>query len=131
MRLLILLIVALSLAMAGCGIGFGGDDAADDDISIEDAETCEDVADYFGVVAQEFINDAEDAGIQALAAGTESALFQEYMPRIEESQAKAAELGCDETEMRPLLADRLDDLETSGPVGNTIVDVLYQELVER
>ncbi len=128
MRLFILLFLALSMVLAGCGIGGGSDDDSDD-VSIEDAETCEDVADYFEVVAQEFINDAEDAGLQALAAGPDSELFQEYMPRLEESQTKAAELGCGEDEMRPLLAERLDNLETDGPVGETIIDVLNDELV--
>lgn len=128
MRTLILLLAALSLVMAGCGLNQGGDDEADE-VSIEDAESCEDVADYFAVVAQKFIDDAEDAGLQALASGPDSEIFQEYMPRIEESQTKAEELGCDEATMRPLLAERLDDLETDGPVGDTIVNVLNDELV--
>jgi hypothetical protein len=124
----LILLAALSLVLAGCGLNRGGNDEAEQ-VSIEDAETCEDVADYFAVVAQEFIDEAEAAGLQALAAGPDSELFQRYMPRLEQSQAKANELGCDEDTMRPLLADRLDDLETSGPVGTTIVNLLDDQLV--
>lgn len=129
MRMLLILLLTLSLLLAGCGIGRGGDDDQPEPASIEDAENCEDVADYFAVVAQDFIDDAEDAGIQALSAGPESEVFQRYMPLLEESQVKADELGCTEEEMRPLLAERLDDLETDGPVGTLIVDTLYDQLV--
>ncbi|HEX2282439.1 MAG TPA: hypothetical protein VHG52_11840, partial [Thermomicrobiales bacterium] len=124
-RKLLMLFLALSLALAGCG--FGSDDEEDDTVSIEDAETCEEAADAFAAVAQNFINDAEEAGMQALMAGPDSELFQEYTPQLEEAQAKAEELGCDEEEMRALLAERVDDLETDGPVGETIVEFLREE----
>ena len=129
MRMFVILLLMLSLLLTGCGFGSGGDDDEPDTVSIEDAENCEDVADYFAVVAQDFIDDAEDAGIQALAAGPDSELFQEYMPLLESSQVKAEELGCTEEDMRPLLTERLDDLETDGPVGRTIVDLLQDQLV--
>lgn len=126
-RMLLAILLTLAVVLAGCGIG--GDDDQPEAASIEDAETCEDVADYFEDVAQRFINDAEDAGLQALMAGPESELFQRYMPELEASQQKADELGCGEEEMRPLLAERLDNLETDGPVGNMIVDILRDEMV--
>lgn len=126
LRALLLLILASAL-LAGCG--FWSDDNAVSRPSIDDAETCVDVADYLAIVAQDFINDAEEAGAGALMAGPDSELFKEYGPKIEEVQAKAAELGCDEDEMRPLIAERLNDLETTGTVGESIVNLLRQELV--
>lgn len=129
MRMLFVLLLTLSLLLAGCGIGRGGNDDQPDPASIEDAETCEDVADYFVVVGQDFIDDAEDAGMTALAAGAESEVLQRYLPKLEEIGQKADELGCSEDEMRPLLLERIDDLETDGPVGNLIVNVLYDQVV--
>lgn len=113
-----MMLLILSLALAGCGIG--GDDEEDAAVSIEDAETCEEVADHFAGVAQDFINDAE-------AAGMESEVVQEYLPQLETSQQKAQELGCGEEEMRPLLEARIDELETDGPVGEFIIQLLRDE----
>ena len=120
-----MMFLILSLALAGCGIG--GNDEEDTAVSIEDAETCEEVADYFADVAQDFINDAEDAGMTELAAGMESEVVQEYLPQVEMSQQKAQELGCSEEEMRPLLEERLDQLETDGPVGEFIIQLLRDQ----
>lgn len=125
MRKLLMLFLVLALALTGCG--FIGDDGDDDTVSIEDAATCEEAADASAAVAQDFINDAEDAGMTALAAGLESDVAQEYLPQLEAAQAKANELGCSDEEMRALLSDRFDELETSGPVGETILDLLRQQ----
>jgi hypothetical protein len=125
-RSLILILLA-SLLLAGCG--FWSDDETSTRPSIDDAETCVDVADYLAVVAQDFIDDAEKAGIGALRAGPDSELFQRYGPQIQATQDKADELGCDEDEMRPLIAERLDGLKTSGTVGESIVALIRQELV--
>jgi hypothetical protein len=114
--------LVLSLALVGCTFG-----EEEDAASIEDAETCEEVADAFAVVAQDFINDAEDAGMAALSAGMDSEVVQEYLPQVELAQAKAQELGCSEEEMRPLLEERLDELETDGPVGEFIIQLLEDE----
>lgn len=118
------ILLVLALALAGCGIG-GGDDS--DEASLDDAETCEDVANYFADVGQDFIDDAEDAGLAALSAGMESDVIKEYLPKFEEAQSKADELGCSEDEMRALMSDRLNDLETNGPVGEYIVEILRQQ----
>jgi hypothetical protein len=126
-RTLFAILLTLSLMLAGCGIG--GDDDEPEQLSIEDAETCEDVADYFAFVAQNFIDDAESSGMQALLAGPDSELYQRYMPELEASLQKAEELGCSEEEMRPLLAERLDELETDGPVGDLIVEVLREQVI--
>jgi len=123
-RKFMMMLLILSLALAGCGSG--GDDE-EDEVSIEDAETCEEVADYFAGVAQNFIDDAEDAGMTALMAGTESEVFQRYQPQLELTQQRAQELGCSEEEMRPLLSERVDELETDGPVGEFIVQLLRDE----
>jgi succinyl-CoA synthetase alpha subunit len=120
-----MMLLILSLALTGCGIG--GDDEEDATVSIEDAETCEEVAEYFAGVAQDFINDAEDAGMIALAAGMESEVVQEYLPQVEMTQQKVQELGCSEEEMRPLLEERIDELETDGPVGEFIIQLLRDQ----
>lgn len=125
MRKLSILFLVLSLALAGCG--FGGDDEEDTAVSIEDAETCEEVADYFADVGQDFINDAEDAGTAALLAGPDSEIFQEYQPQWEEAFQKAQELGCSEEEMQTLLNDRYDELEVDGPVGEAILELLREQ----
>ncbi len=122
MRKLLMMFLVLSLALAGCTFG-----EEEDAASIEDAETCEEVADYFAGVAQNFIDDAEDAGMTALMAGTESEVFQRYQPQLELTQQRAQELGCSEEEMRPLLSERVDELETDGPVGEFIVQLLRDE----
>lgn len=127
MRKVLILLLVLPLALTACVVGGGDDDSDSNSQSIEDAETCEDVADYFAVVAQDFINDAEDAGMTGLAAGAESDVIKEYQPELEASQAKAQELGCDEEAMRPLLSERVDGLETDGPVGDFIVDFLRDQ----
>lgn len=126
LRALLLLILASAL-FAGCG--FWSDDDTVSRPSIDDAESCVDVADYLAIVAQEFIIDAEKAGMGALMSGPDSELFQRYGPQIEATQDKAAELGCEQDEMRPLMAERLNNLETTGTVGESIVDLLRQELV--
>ncbi len=121
----LMIFLVLSLALAGCAIG--GDNEEDSAVSIENAQTCEEVADYFAEVAQDFINDAEDAGMSALAAGMESEVVQEYLPQLERTQQKADELGCTEDEMRPLLSERVNELETDGPVGEFILQLLRDQ----
>lgn len=124
-RKLVLMFLVLSLAVAGCG--FGGDDDDDDAASIDDAETCDDVADYLIDISQDLIDRAEEEGMTSLMSGEEPEFIQEFEPQVTEAQQKADELGCDEEEMTALMNERYDELESEGPVGDFILQMLEEE----
>lgn len=119
-----MMFLVLSLAVAGCGIG--GDDE-EDAASIDDAENCEDVADYLIDISQDLIDRAEEEGMAALTSGEQPEFLQEFEPQLEKAEQKADELGCDEEEMTALMNERFDQLESEGPVGDFILQMLEEE----
>jgi hypothetical protein len=114
-RTLILLAIALSLVLSACGGG--------------QPETCEDISDVTIDLMQELIDNVEeevgDMTVEELVA-TQGDLpsveqFQEEATTINE---QALELECSQATIESLVAERVDQLEATSPIGQFMIEAI-------
>lgn len=121
MRKFIVLFSALALVLAACG---GGDGEVQ---SVEDAESCEDVADLSIDMMQDMLDELSDMTMADFSNSEEPPeALQEFESDSEELQNKADELGCSSEEMQSLLQERTDQLEAEGPIAEMILQQLQE-----
>lgn len=122
MKVLALLLAGM-LVFAACG---DDDDGAV--TNIDDAESCEDVADVTINEIQVFLDDLSEMELEEFSGDEEPQAFTDFKAEMDEAEAKAGELDCTEDEMAELVSDRFDELETDGPVAELILGELESTL---
>lgn len=108
------LVIAASVVVAACGSG--------------SATTCEEVADETIDLVQTLIDDVEgelgDMSLQELASlGTEELpAVERFRDEAAAIDARAAELGCAQSQIQELVVERADSLEAETPIGRLVID---------
>lgn len=120
------LVLILALAVSACG----GDDDDGGPVSVADATSCEQVADAFVPLMQEVLDAVADLTMADLMSEDTPEPLVDFEGRMEELGAKSEELNCTDEEMTALLADRIDELEAEGPVGEFLLEALRSEGLE-
>ena len=127
MSKMLAIVLMLSLIIAACG----GDD--DDDngavTNIEDAETCEQVADIAIAEIQNLLDAVSNLTMADLMSEDEPEALTNFETEFEAIGDKADEIGCSDEEMQGLFEDRVDSLTAEGPVGELLLQGLQTELV--
>lgn len=123
MRKLIPLFMVFVLVLAACG----GDD--DDVGSVEDADSCEDVGDWFIDEMQVLLDELSDMNAEDIAGGEPPEALTTFEANIEELGEKSEELDCSDEEMTQILEDRVDELEAEGPLAQEIL-AGFEESIE-
>ena len=114
MRKLVALLLVVGLLAAGCGGG--------------SADTCEGVADATIDAVQQFIDATSELALNDLMGmdDTDIAGFTEFEETMTELEAKADELECTDQQMGQLLAERADDLDPKGFLGEMIAGAIAE-----
>ena len=122
-KLFAALLIAILIALPACG---GGDDDDDDAGSVDDVETCEQLADLTIDEVQIMLNGLSDMDVNELQQAMQSGELPEPITDFESQQDdfvnKADELNCEEQEFLQLLDDRADDLEADGPIAEQLLN---------
>jgi hypothetical protein len=108
------LVLAMGLALASCG---------------GEASTCEEVADQTVELMQRIIDDIEEeAGDMSvtdfLDAGASLPSSDTFAEESQELNERATELGCDQTDLDALIAERISSLHAETPVGEFIMETI-------
>lgn len=119
MRNLLALLLVFMLVIAACG---GDDDDDDAPLSVETADTCEDVGDLFIDEIQTLLDELSGLDMSALASEDQPEALTNFEANAEEIEAKSSELGCSDEEMAEILQDRVDELEAEGPLAEMLLD---------
>lgn len=125
-KLFAVLMIAILIALPACG-GDDDDDDGGDVGSVEDVETCEQLADLTIDEMQVLLNEISDMTLEDMQnmQGDEAPEpVRNFTEKGEEFQAKADEIGCDDAEYQTLIEDRVDQLEADGPVAELILEAL-------
>lgn len=122
MKVLTLLLAGMLVFVVGCG----GDDDDGDVTNIEDADSCEQVADFALNEVQLLLDDLSDMTLQDMGSEEPESFtrFEEEMTKAEE---KSGELDCSDEEMADHFEDGIDDLEADGPVAELILQGMQSE----
>jgi hypothetical protein len=115
--------IAILIALPACG---GGDDDDDggDVTSVEDVETCEQLADLTIDEMQVLLDGLSDMTLEDMQSGETPEPVSDFEAKGEEFQSKADEIGCDDAEYQSLIEDRVDQLEADGPVAELVLEAL-------
>jgi len=114
-RILILLVLVLSLVLSSCGGG--------------QPETCEDIADVTIDLMQDLIDDVEeevgDMTVEELnATGGDLPSVEKFEGEATKINERAVELSCSQTTIESLVAERVDQLEATTPIGQFMVEAI-------
>jgi hypothetical protein len=116
MKRVIGLWVVLATAVAACGGGGSSVDPAS-------ASSCEELADVGIAMVQDAIDDLGSMSLEDFVAASDER--PEALTRLDEQstalEARAAELGCTETDAQELLCERVDRLDSDTEVGDLMV----------
>ncbi|CAN5584894.1 hypothetical protein BH23CHL2_BH23CHL2_10990 [soil metagenome] len=119
MRKLLALLLVLMLVIAACG---GDDDDNDGALTVETADTCEDVGDLYIDEIQVLLDELSGLDMAALASEDQPEALTNFEANAEEIESKSNDLGCSEEEMAEILQDRVGELEAEGPVAEMLLD---------
>ena len=114
-RTLILLVLVLSLVLSACGGG--------------QPETCEDIADVTIDLMQDLIEDVEeevgDMTVEELnATGGDLPSVEKFEEEATKINERALELQCTQATIESLVAERVDQLEATTPIGQFMVEAI-------
>jgi hypothetical protein len=92
------------------------------------ADTCEQLADSWIALDQDFLDELGDRSTeeyQQLFEGRRpDTLLTRYQGKFDQFQPRGDELGCSVEQMESLICDRKDRLEPGGPAGEAVIDRL-------
>ncbi len=114
-RTLILLVLVLSLVLSACGGG--------------QPETCEDIADVTIDLMQDLIDDVEeevgDMTVEELnATGGDLPSVEKFEEEATKINERALELQCSQATIESLVAERVNQLEATTPIGQFMVEAI-------
>ena len=114
-RILILLVLVLSLVLSSCGGG--------------QPETCEDIADVTIDLMQDLIDDVEeevgDMTVEELnATGGDLPSVEKFEEEATKINERALELQCSQATIESLVAERVNQLEATTPIGQFMVEAI-------
>jgi len=114
-RTLILLALVLSLVLSACGGG--------------EPETCEDIADVTIDLMQDLIDDVEkevgDMTVEELnATGGDLPSVERFEEEATKINERALELQCSQATIESLVAERVNQLEATTPIGQFMVEAI-------
>ena len=114
-RTLILLVLVLSLVLSACGGG--------------QPETCEDIADVTIDLMQDLIDDVEgevgDMTVEELnATGGDLPSVEKFEEEATKINERALELQCTQATIESLVAERVNQLEASTPIGQFMIEAI-------
>lgn len=115
--------IAILIALPACG-GDDDDDDGGDVNSVEDVETCDQLADLAIDEVQVLLDGLSDLTLQDIQSGETPEPVSDFEAKGEEFQAKADEIGCSDEEFQGLIEDRVDQLEADGPVAELVLEAL-------
>ena len=113
-RTLILLALVLALVLSACG---------------GEPKTCDDIADVTVDLMQDLIDDVEkevgDMSVEELiATGGDLPSIERFEEEAAKIDERAAELECTQATIEALVADRVDRLEASTPIGKFMIEAI-------
>ena len=114
-RTLILLVLVLPLVLSACGGG--------------QPETCEDIADVTIDLMQDLIDDVEgevgDMTVEELnATGGDLPSVEKFEEEATKINERALELQCTQATIESLVAERVNQLEASTPIGQFMIEAI-------
>ncbi len=114
-RTLILLALVLALVLSACGGG--------------QPETCEDIADVTVDLMQNLIDDVEeevgDMTVEELnATGGDLPSVEQFEEEATKINERALELHCSQATIESLVAERVNQLEATTPIGQFMVEAI-------
>ena len=114
-RTLILVVLVLSLVLSACGGG--------------QPETCEDIADVTIDLMQDLIDDVEkevgDMTVEELnATGGDLPSVEKFEEDATKINERALELQCSQATIESLVAERVNQLEATTPIGQFMVEAI-------
>ena len=117
----IALVFALALGLVACG---SEDDNGDDDVTVDSADTCEQLVDATIPVMQEILDAVSEMSMEDIMSEEEPEELADFETRMEEIGERAEDMNCDDDEMGTLLEARVGDLTAEGPVGELLLEVI-------
>lgn len=123
MRSVIGLLLASILLLPACITG-GGDDGPNVAF-VDDAETCNELADVSMILMQRTLVELQGTSISDLTGEDRPEEIGRYEDRKQAIRDRAGDIGCPAEEMRTLIDGRLDRLSANGPVPDAVLQELH------
>lgn len=120
------MLLVFVLVFAACG---GDDDDDDDAASIAEADTCEEVGEFFLDEMQVLLDDLSDADLADLSGEEQPEALTNFEEAVGEISDKSDEIGCTDEEIQTFLEENVGDLEAEGPVAELLLQG-FQEGIE-
>lgn len=117
------LLLAFLIVLPACG-GGGDDDGAAAAGSVDEVETCEQLADMTIEEFQELLDGLADVTAAEMQSDATPEALTEFEEDGEALSAKAEDLGCSDEDMARMLDERAGDLTAEGPFA----ELLLQEV---
>lgn len=112
LRLFAGLLLAFLIVLPACG--GGGDDNGAAAGSVDEVETCEQLADMTIAEFQELLDGLADVTVEEMQSDTTPEALVEFEEDGEVLSAKSEELGCSDEDMARMLDERAGDLTAEG-----------------